>query len=602
VRSSAPGAREFRVLGDQPYSGEDDPFGFAGLARDLKTLILASRASTPFTIGIEASWGRGKSSLMAQLHQLLENTSEETDGVEIRPVSFNAWTAEGQDVLEGLVKSVLAAMDKNALRRALRNERLVSAVKVPILLLAGFLRVGGLVDEAWSRLSVDARTRNQVNALVTKAMEDWFESARNTTSLGPDRLLVVFIDDLDRCSPANVLKIFEGLKLYLDAPGFVFVLGYDEGVVGEAVAEQKQYSTRATGRDYIEKIVQIVFRIPQPTDEEVSDLLSQFLAESQTTELFDDAGRKLVIDRNGRNPRRIKRFVNRFILDYQLDEASQDLNAELLIKLLIFETYFPDFARLFAVTGEKNPLQEFLDFAAAREQLRRGDSSDAAFLDDLFRSYGITRNPDPQAALERLEQEAPEVFPRLARDDDFLSLAQSLAQPADQALILAKVQRRRERDTSVPTAEEVPTKGAPSGGLTGGGAAPIVAGRRILWVDDTPANNAKVVDLLRAQGAQIEVVENGDNAAALLRSFRPDVLVSDIGRGSDPNAGFDDLTRFREAGLYSGPVVFFTSRISTSRRNRAVELGASIAGNESELLQAIGDQLASSAPAGSAVA
>lgn len=55
------------LLGDQPYVLEDDPFEFSGVAEELRTLILRSRASTPFTIGIEASWGRGKSSLMGQL-------------------------------------------------------------------------------------------------------------------------------------------------------------------------------------------------------------------------------------------------------------------------------------------------------------------------------------------------------------------------------------------------------------------------------------------------------------------------------------------------------------------------------------------------------
>ena len=59
-------AEQYQVLGDQPYDKSDDPFGFGDLARDLKRLILASREATPFAIGIEASWGRGKSSLMKQ--------------------------------------------------------------------------------------------------------------------------------------------------------------------------------------------------------------------------------------------------------------------------------------------------------------------------------------------------------------------------------------------------------------------------------------------------------------------------------------------------------------------------------------------------------
>jgi CheY-like chemotaxis protein len=298
-----------------------------------------------------------------------------------------------------------------------------------------------------------------------------------------------------------------------------------------------------------------------------------------------------VIERNGRNPRRIKRFVNRFILDYQLDEASQDLDAELLIKLLIFETYFPDFARLFTLASDKNPIQEFLDFATAREQLREGGKADA-FLNEMFRHYRIAPGETDQASLERLEQEVPEVFSRYVRDDDFLSLARSLESAADQDQILAKVQRRRERETSVPTSETTPTVGvsAPASAPTPT-ALPDVLGRRILWIDDRPTNIAKLIELLRTSGAQIEVAESGDDAAEILRRFTPDLLVSDVGRGGNPDAGFEDLLTFRNEGLYTGPVVFLSGRISAAKRSRAQEFRSPIVSDESELIQAIGAQL-----------
>jgi CheY-like chemotaxis protein len=585
--SDAAPVPSYRVLGDQPYASASDPCGFSELAGELKTLIVASKASTPFTIGIEASWGRGKSSLMAQLEREL-TAGAQNDG-RITTVSFNAWTAEGEDILEGLIKSVLEAMDPNALRRALRRRRLVSAAKIPLLLIAGWLRVGALVDEAWKRMSVDARTRNLINDVVRQAMADWMAEAGATPSgPGANQLLVVFIDDLDRCSPQNVLKVFEGLKLYLDAPGFVFVIGYDEGIVSEAVADQKRYSLRSTGRDYVEKIVQIVFRIPQPTDDEVEKLLKQYLADSRTTELFDEPGRKLVIERNGRNPRRIKRFVNRFILDSQLDESSRGLEPELLIKLLIFETYFPDFARLFSVTNEKNPIQEFLDFAAARGALRRGESSHPS-IGDVFRFYEIASGGTEQEALERLEREAPEQFVRLVQDDDFLSLVRSVQSIEDQELIVAKVQRREQRRTLMEVVDESAKAASKSGDL--GMFVPVMSGRRILWVDDNPEGNAAFAERLRAAGADVHQVDDTDAAVEVLSTTTPDLLISDVGRGKRPDAGFEDLERFRKAGLYEGPAIFYAARISAARREYARELGAPIFNRENELLEAITDSL-----------
>jgi CheY-like chemotaxis protein len=576
----------FRVLGDQPYDGGTDALGFANLAQQLKSLILASRGSTPFTIGVEASWGRGKSTLMGKLAAELADGST-ADGVHIKTVSFNAWTAEDEDLLEGLVKSVLQAMDKNILRRALRNKRLIGAAMIPLLIVASWLRVDSLVNSAWDRLSVDASKRNQVNALVRQAMVDWSKKVSGRTpALGPSQLLVVFIDDLDRCSPENVLKVFEGLKLYLDAPGFVFVIGYDEGIIAEAVADQKQYSARTTGRDYIEKIVQIVFRIPQPNEDEIGNLLTTMLDESGTVELFDQTERKLVIERNGRNPRRMKRFVNRFILDYKLDEASQDLDAQLLIKLLIFETYFPEFSRLFDVAADdaKNPIQEFLDFVTVRNALRRGEKD--AIQDEVFSFYGTAAPPTMEESLDRLMAEVPELFVRLAQDDDFLSLARSVSE-TDQTQIVNKVQRRKERETSVPMAEAM-TKSAAFPPETGSADfLPDLWGRRILWLDDKPENNSRLVAQLRAAGAHVELATSAETAAELIPSVSPDLLLSDIGRGDRFEAGFEDLEQLRTAGRYTGPVIFYTARVTTSRRARARDLGAEIVSGEDELFQAI---------------
>jgi CheY-like chemotaxis protein len=587
------GGKQFQVLGDQPYDKSGDPFGFGDLARDLKRLVLSSRESTPFAIGIEASWGRGKSSLMKQLERELSvKANGVPDSVEIRTVSFNAWTAEDEDVLEGLVKSVLQAMDKNILRRALRKRRFVSILKIPLLLVAGWLRVGALVNEAWEQLSVDAHTRNQVNDVVREAMNAWLEKSRRKTGKPSfDRLLVVFIDDLDRCSPESVLKVFEGLKLYLNVPGFVFVIGYDEVMISDAVADQKKYSATATGRNYIEKIVQIVFRIPHPSDEEVETLLGAFLDESRTALLFDDPGRKLLIERNGRNPRRMKRFVNRFILDYQLDEASQDMQGQLLIKLLILETYFPEFIRLFTTGEAKNPIQEFLDFAAASDALRRGNADDSN-VEPVLTFYEISAGAPTDELLTRLQAIAPETFVRLANDVDFRSLADGLSHPDDQAVILAKVRRRRERETQVPATESAAQE-APISSQAARGLRPIpeVAGRRILWIDDKPENNFRLVEALRSSGADVETMLEGESAVTLLPSLQPDLIISDIGRGERREAGFEDVEMFRERDLHDGPVVFYTARVTGARRTRAREIGAKIASTEDELITAVADAL-----------
>ncbi|MGH8897393.1 MAG: P-loop NTPase fold protein [Egibacteraceae bacterium] len=143
----------FSLQNDQPYTGPDDPLGFDAIAADLARLVLASRQSTPFTLGIEAAWGTGKSSLM----QRLRDEFGRKDGIET--VWFNAWTAKDQEALEGLIRSVLDKLDSNVLRRAMRQKRLMGVVAS----VAGTrLGAGGLVDAFWERMSIDPRARTAV--------------------------------------------------------------------------------------------------------------------------------------------------------------------------------------------------------------------------------------------------------------------------------------------------------------------------------------------------------------------------------------------------------------------------------------------------------
>jgi CheY-like chemotaxis protein len=619
----------YRLLGDQPFTGVEDALGLDEIARRLKKLILLSGASTPFTIGIEASWGRGKSSLMRRLADELGPQGDSLEratpegrrsqvrrfGVwasslagtardrvvgqvrrmhrrpaepaepEIRTVWFNAWTAEGGgDALEGLIKSVLQAMDPSALRRTLRRRKVLGVLRISLLFLAGWLRVGALVDAAWDRLSVDSRTRNETRGLVEETMREWLAK---TGVASPRSHVVVFIDDLDRCSPANVLRVFEAIKVYLDAPGFIFVVGYDEAIVSDGIRSEKDFTEAVTGRDYIEKIVQIVFRIPHPDDVAVGKLVEGYLEESHTKGLFRKPEIHLITERNNRNPRRIKRFINRFVLEHRLDKGASALEASVLVATLMFETYFPKFARLFSEPDRKpNPLVEFDEYRTVRSLLRQGEfgrDSEATLVENVFQRYGVQppqEGEKAQDAFRRLEQEGerlPEFFSDLSQNGDFVSLVRGFEDREKMGGEIAGwVQRRPERLVHAAGAEppRVP------GDLTG---------LRILWVDDKPAGNESLVRHLRDRGAEVTPVETGVEAEEAVRAGRVDLLISDIGRGDRPAAGFEDLGQLRDDGRYEGPAIFYASYVSGPRRSKAKELRASITSVPDELFRFVAD-------------
>lgn len=108
------------------------------------------------------------------------------------------------------------------------------------------------------------------------------------------RKLVIFIDDLDRCSPIQAAGIVEAINLFLDSVGCVFVLGMDMSAVAISIEVKYKELTERMRKDapdsispgvlFLDKIVQIPFNVPRPNKEYI-DALVKKITEPQTREL-----------------------------------------------------------------------------------------------------------------------------------------------------------------------------------------------------------------------------------------------------------------------------------------------------------------------------
>ena len=433
LKPRPPEELQLLLLSDEVYMPAADPLGFDEVASSLSALIRASKDSTPLTVGVRAAWGMGKSTLMYKLREHLAIDS----GTET--VWFNAWTLEGENILEGLIKSVLAEIDPNILRRTLRNTKLVATTQLVVSMIAGWLGVGNIVDRLWNAVATDPRVRNQLQGMLKDAMADWLAKVpQDSTS----RLLIVFIDDLDRCSPENVFRVFEAIKLYLSAQGFVFVIGFDPSIVSKAILEEKKYSEEITSVQYLDKIIQIDYNVPRPNEAQISALFKDCVEASGTEKLLGEEEEALIIEGSNRNPRRIKRFINRFILEYELDEESWNLKPQLLIKILMLQMYFGDFCSLFKEHSDKNPITQFIDYHAVRIGQEEWNSPKAR---KLMKSYGI---PPPKSlealdgAQSALDNKVPKEFRDLLRNSDFLWLIESFDE-RERDTVLRRLLRQR---------------------------------------------------------------------------------------------------------------------------------------------------------------
>ncbi|MEV7377879.1 P-loop NTPase fold protein [Streptomyces lydicus] len=430
----------FALLNDEPVAEPGaDLLGAGAAARQLAGLLVASRDSTPFTLAVDAGWGMGKSSLM----RLVD--AELAQAPEVHTVWYNAWTSTGADALEGLIKSVLMRFDRRVLRRGLarvtERRALLRAVRAVSTVAAGPLGVAGLVDELWKSLSVNSQARNEMRGAIGDLVKEWSETAE----FRPRRLLVVFIDDLDRCSEETVLAVCEAVKVYLDVPGLAFVVGCDRSALGP---NGLLHDLSPAGSAFMEKIFQTSYRIPAADNHGVKDYIRWCARTAGVAPLLDDALVELLAQRSDRNPRRIKRLVNGFVLEATLNPVWRDFGPGAVIRTLLLQYFYPDFYRMMtgpSGTVDGDVVAEFRAYREVRRTLLAAGTGPAEdelrAARDFLARYDLLL-PDPlgasgEAVLAVLERQLPNEFPGLVVNPAFTSLVDELTarQDADRLLL-----------------------------------------------------------------------------------------------------------------------------------------------------------------------
>jgi DNA-binding NarL/FixJ family response regulator len=197
---------------------------------------------------------------------------------------------------------------------------------------------------------------------------------------------------------------------------------------------------------------------------------------------------------------------------------------------------------------------------------------------DFFESHhvpSVEQFKPRSEALEYLERELPINFPRLARDADFITMLRGLEEAPDFNRLRSHVQSR--------PAIEFDAQLEPSRTSRISREWQELVGLQVMWINDYPLAIERDADEVKRAGARVIACASIEEARENLPSFRPDILISDIARHGDDNAGFQDLELLTDEGLYAGPVIFYTARITPSRRNRAMSLNASITSSRSQL-------------------
>lgn len=437
----------------------------------------------PVTIGVHGDWGAGKSSVL----KMTESAFKGKDRVLC--LWFNGWTFEGfEDAKTVVIETIV-----DELRRSRPTSTKVADAAKKVLRRVDWLKLakkaGGMAFTAATSTPTLGQLQDvveTVKAFVTKpqdhvSVEDLKNFASEARQClkevpeGTERLpehihefrkefselleaadldrLVVIIDDLDRCLPKTAIATLEAIRLFLMVERTAFVIGADELMIEYAVKEHFPDLPPSSGplsyaRNYLEKLIQVPFRVPALGLAETRTYITLLLAELalprgderfttlltaaredmkrpwqsrglEMRQLQDAVGTplpdeirqahaissvltRILTEGTHGNPRQIKRFLNTMMLRQAIAHErgfGADVKLPVLGKIMLAERFYPDFYKQLAqlATGQSGK-------PAALAQLERAlkHSGSAETRTDVGNKKGSAKTEDSEVLAQEV--------------------------------------------------------------------------------------------------------------------------------------------------------------------------------------------------------
>jgi len=318
-----------------------------------------------FTIGIFGEWGTGKTTLMRNIFNRLkeEHTS-------IVPVWFNAWRyeRENQFALFPMLQTIANSIPEENNQKKKNVKKAISKLgrgfvkglikSVPEILSTVLPSVIGepikeIAENASSEINaefmsrVDKISQLLINETLYSTEIETIEKAIEEVRDEEDYKIVVFIDDLDRCSPNTALEVLESIKVFLDIDGFIFVMGISHNKISQLITsyyKDRNKELEMEGEEYLKKMIQIPINLSVWNVDDIKDLIKDLLDKGIIHDNYKNIVRDnipLISSIIENNPREIKRFLNNFIIAFEillkLDKTNHQKSGDFEKTLLIMQ-------------------------------------------------------------------------------------------------------------------------------------------------------------------------------------------------------------------------------------------------------------------------
>lgn len=276
-------------------------------------------------IALYGEWGSGKTSVMEYINKNITNYNV---------VFFEAWKYEKDSNLSlSLFEMILDKVEaeKDSLGKVLEDVKLIGKTLLNFsknLLFNYRLSLPGMT------VNIDQATKDTI-----KEMDELIERTSFYTNLkefnisynklldeyhkATGKKLLVFIDDLDRCSPENVLDLISSIKhFFIDSDKVVYFCGVDKHAVSKAI--NIRYQNIIKSEEYLEKVFDVTFNMPEIQN--IDKLLEDFISRVSLFNTVSDDNLNLLkqffLHIKFTNPRKLKKLFNKYLFLCTLDKSN----------------------------------------------------------------------------------------------------------------------------------------------------------------------------------------------------------------------------------------------------------------------------------------
>ena len=177
---------------------------------------------------------------------------------------------------------------------------------------------------------------------------------------------LIILDDIDRLSPENALLVFKVIKTIGYLPNTMFLLAYDRKIIDQHI----ENTYKSGSLQFLEKIVQVEFDMPQVSSSDLESRLIEFLSElSDEFETINELENKKLLDLlvfpNIVTPRDLVRLTNALDLTWDAVNGEVDPTDFIVIESIrVFQPKLYDF-----IKKHKKIFTNFSLFAVSRSDL-----------------------------------------------------------------------------------------------------------------------------------------------------------------------------------------------------------------------------------------